>query len=129
MCTVLLPPGDNPIVVNKYIISYRIISYDALREERNDETTIIALRRLKAKIVNLLSMNKKRLLIDAGDQYTTVEEEPTIYHLAKRWKRQTSRMVTQVLDNDDKVHPSATGILYTFAKYIRNKDDRLAFNP
>jgi len=27
MCTVLLPPGDNPIAVNKYIISYHIISY------------------------------------------------------------------------------------------------------
>ena len=26
MCTVLLPPGDNPIAVNKYIISYHIIS-------------------------------------------------------------------------------------------------------
>jgi len=25
MCTVLLPPGDNPIAVNKYIISYYII--------------------------------------------------------------------------------------------------------
>jgi len=27
MCTVLLPPGDNPIAVNKYIISYHTISY------------------------------------------------------------------------------------------------------
>jgi len=27
MCTVILPPGDNPIAVNKYIISYHIISY------------------------------------------------------------------------------------------------------
>jgi hypothetical protein len=27
MCTVLLPPGDNPLAVNKYIISYHIISY------------------------------------------------------------------------------------------------------
>ena len=25
MCTVLLPPGDNPIAVNKYIISYHKI--------------------------------------------------------------------------------------------------------
>ena len=24
MCTVILPPGDNPIAVNKYIISYHI---------------------------------------------------------------------------------------------------------
>ena len=29
MCTVLLPPGDNPIAVNKYIISYYyILRYD-----------------------------------------------------------------------------------------------------
>jgi len=56
---------------------YRAI-YDAMREERNDETTIIALRRLKAKIVNLHSMNKKRLSIDAGEQYTTMDEEPTM---------------------------------------------------
>ena len=26
MCTVLLPPGDNPIAVNKNIVSYHIIS-------------------------------------------------------------------------------------------------------
>ena len=24
MCTVLLPPGDNPIAFNKYIISYNV---------------------------------------------------------------------------------------------------------
>jgi len=30
MCTVLLPPGYNPIAVNKYIISYHIISYHKL---------------------------------------------------------------------------------------------------
>ena len=30
MCTVLLPPGDNPIAVNKYIISYHIIIFVAL---------------------------------------------------------------------------------------------------
>jgi hypothetical protein len=45
---------------------YRAI-YDALREERNDETKMLALKRLKVKIVNLHSMNKKRLLIDAGE--------------------------------------------------------------
>jgi hypothetical protein len=27
MCTVLLPPGVNPAAVNKYIISYHIVSY------------------------------------------------------------------------------------------------------
>jgi len=27
MCTVLLPPGDNPIAVNKYIIPYHNLSH------------------------------------------------------------------------------------------------------
>ena len=27
MCKCVLPPGENPIAVNKYIISYHIISY------------------------------------------------------------------------------------------------------
>ena len=27
MCTVLLPPGDNPIAVNKYIISYHVMGH------------------------------------------------------------------------------------------------------
>jgi len=44
MRTVLLPPGDNPIAVNKYIlyriisyhiVSYRIISYQLLEYKRN----------------------------------------------------------------------------------------------
>jgi hypothetical protein len=57
-----------------------------------------------------------------------MDEEPTIYHLLKRWRRQTSRMVTRILDTEDTVHTSATGILHTFAKYIRNKYDTLTVN-
>jgi hypothetical protein len=28
MCTLLLPPGDNPIAVNRYIISYHNVQTD-----------------------------------------------------------------------------------------------------
>ena len=31
MCTVLLPPGDNPIAVNKYIISYALKAQDLIK--------------------------------------------------------------------------------------------------
>ena len=34
MCTVLLPPGDNPFVVNKYIISYQMTK-NGLNVEKN----------------------------------------------------------------------------------------------
>jgi hypothetical protein len=30
MCTVLLPPGVNPVAVNKYIISYHILYHSIL---------------------------------------------------------------------------------------------------
>ena len=31
MCIVLLPPGDNPIAVNKYIVSYHIVLHELIR--------------------------------------------------------------------------------------------------
>ena len=40
MCTVLLPPGDNPIEINKYIISYHIkkrVKKQKLFKERINE--------------------------------------------------------------------------------------------
>jgi hypothetical protein len=57
-----------------------------------------------------------------------MDEEPTIYHLLKQWKLQTSRMVVRILDIDDTVQTSVTGILHTFAKYMRNKYDTLTVN-
>jgi uncharacterized protein YbbK (DUF523 family) len=102
--------------------------YDALRDRSTEKTTIIALRRTKAKIVNLHALKKKRLLLDAGEQDITMDMESTIYHLLKRWKRQISRMVTRILDTEDTVQTSATGILQTFAKYMRNKFDTHAAN-
>jgi len=38
MCTALLPPGDNPIAVNKYIISYHISDLEMVSKiDRNDD--------------------------------------------------------------------------------------------
>jgi len=34
MCTVLLPPADNPIAVNKYNIWFGITSYTLLNSEK-----------------------------------------------------------------------------------------------
>jgi len=36
MCTVLLPPGDNPIAVNKYIISYHMVWNERMIGEGTD---------------------------------------------------------------------------------------------
>jgi len=102
--------------------------YGALKDDKPNETKILTLKRLKAKIVNLHSKNKKRLLIDSGEQYMTTEEEPTIYRLIKRWKRQTSRMIDWTYDTDEVIQTSATGIMRTFVKYISNKFETLPVN-
>jgi hypothetical protein len=46
MCTVLLPPGDNPIAVNKYIISYKTlpsIPLSSLTPQSNGTIRIISM--------------------------------------------------------------------------------------
>ena len=42
MCTVLLPPGDNPIAVNKYIISYHINPESESLQQSADNQLITA---------------------------------------------------------------------------------------
>jgi hypothetical protein len=44
MCTVLLPPGDNPIAVNKYIIIHAVLAYqlrEACRVRKTYECSIL----------------------------------------------------------------------------------------
>jgi len=40
MCTVLLPPGVNPIAVNKYIISYRTVIVKEMEKRRGGDNTV-----------------------------------------------------------------------------------------
>jgi len=41
MCTILLPPGDNPIAVDKYIISYYLFKNICVKEPINANVIII----------------------------------------------------------------------------------------
>jgi len=44
MCTVLLPPGGNPIAVDKYIISYHILGYEdpnGYTDSRSEKVTFV----------------------------------------------------------------------------------------
>jgi len=40
VCKCVLPPGDNPIAVNKYIILYHIISYLKYGKGKGKEITV-----------------------------------------------------------------------------------------
>jgi hypothetical protein len=73
MCTVLLPPGDNPIAINKYIIRWHVFSISAafiflfsfilkFSEHFSMLLTDFALyfKRLRGRISNLIIKTKKR---------------------------------------------------------------------
>ena len=48
MCTVLLPPGGYQVAVNKYIISYNIISYQQLRKKQHILCNLFSILRSSA---------------------------------------------------------------------------------
>ena len=68
MCTVLLPPGDNPIAVNKYIISYHIISKrrhiskSSVRYVLSVVTTLESYAHCSRYLARLSARNKPTLL-------------------------------------------------------------------
>ena len=60
MCTVLLPPGGNPIAVNKYIISYFILERRAYPQPKQCSFSRVF---TGEKIVNLLSCANKATVL------------------------------------------------------------------
>ena len=53
------------------------------------------------------------------------DEEPSLHHLLKRHKRQESRMVNSVYDNDGNIQTTPMNILRTFIMFMRKKYDTI----
>jgi len=80
-----------------------------------------ALRRFKAKIIILNSINRQRLLVDTGEQDRLVGEEPSLHHLLKTRKRQASRLINQIYDDSGILQTSSVSILKVFSTRFHSK--------
>ena len=100
---------------------YYAAIYDLLRDPGHDASKLTALRGLKAKIVRLNSSHRKRLLVDTSDQDRIAGEVPSLYHLIKTRRRQESRLIKEILDDDGILQTTSTSILKAFAVHFRKK--------
>jgi hypothetical protein len=103
---------------------YYTAMYDTMRGEDPTGTIHMKLRQLKAKIIRLQNVHKKRILIDTDDQNVITDEEPSLYHVLRR-KRQESRMVMGITDDNGNRHTTPHDILRTLTTYARTKYDKI----
>ena len=105
---------------------YYAAIYDILQDTHPHDTTAIALQQLKARIVRIYSMRQQRVFLDNSEHDRLAGEEPTLYHILKRRRRQESRMITSVHDSNGNKHTSTSDILRTFTTFMRSKYDDIA---
>jgi len=63
------------------------------------------LKKLKAKLIRLNSTHRQKLTLDTGEQDKMIDENPSLHHLIKARKRQASRTIKKISDDQ--------GIMYT----------------
>jgi len=96
--------------------------YDILKNTHSHGTKVATLKRLKARILRLHSMEQRRVFLDNGEHDRLAGEEPTLYHILKRRRRQKSKMIHRVQDNHGNLHKTTTtDIIRTFTTFMRHK--------
>jgi hypothetical protein len=72
--------------------------YAAIRDIDDTRTLHAALGTLKAKIVNLYQGPNQRYFLGATEGEQQQKEQPTLFHLIRKWKRQKQHHVETVRD-------------------------------
>jgi hypothetical protein len=104
---------------------YYTAMYEAMRGEDPTGTIHMKLKQLKAKIIRPQNIHKKRILINMDDQTVIIDEEPSLYHVLRRWKHQESRMVMGITDDNGNRHTMPHDILRTLTTYAKTKYDTI----
>jgi hypothetical protein len=93
--------------------------YDVLREQGPHADNLFKLKRLKAKVVRLSRPYRQRLLVDTPEQDQVAGEHPSLHHLLRSRKRQETRLIRQIVDDNDETQTTSTTILRAFATHFQ----------
>jgi hypothetical protein len=93
-----------------------------IRDVENIRTLHDALEVLKGKIKRLRYGPNQRLFLGAEDKRKQNEEQPTLFHLVKKWKWQQARHIGLVRNDEGNECASAREMLRTFTEHLRRKD-------
>ena len=100
---------------------YYVAIYDILQDTYPHDRASIALHQLKDRTVRVHST--RQVFPDNSEHDRIVGEEPTLYHILKRRRRQESRMINSVHGSNGNKHISTMDILSTFTTFMRSKYD------
>ena len=100
---------------------YYAVIYDLLKAPIQHAARMTALKEIKARIIRLNNNHRQRITIDATEKDRAGGEEPSLYHLIKARKRQSSRVIQEITDDDGMIQQTSVDILRAFADHFRRK--------
>jgi len=95
--------------------------YDILRGEAPETNKYNTLQRYKAKIVNLHSRKRAKILLDTHAHDKMEEEDPTVYHVVQQRRRRELREIWEIQDTDGTTHTNPTDIRNTFVQHLAQR--------
>jgi hypothetical protein len=102
--------------------------YRVIRDSTPQEEKTIHLRKLKAKIVRLHSIQQRGVLLDTEDRDRITGEISTIHQYLKSRKRRTMRTITQVQDENGIMKTGQTEVMGIFTAHITRRCAHIQIN-
>jgi glutamate 5-kinase len=95
--------------------------YDILRGEMPETDKYYTLQRYKAKIVNLHSKKRAKILLDTHAHDKMKEEDLTLYHVVQQRRRRELQEIREIQDTDVTTYTRPTDIRNTFVRHLAQK--------
>jgi len=100
---------------------YYAAIYDILQEPVSYTHKIATLKKLRAKIIRLNGTFHQKTMLDTEEYDKTLGETPSLHHIIKSRKRQTSRTIKRISDEHDRIYSTSTGIIQAFKMHYSDK--------
>jgi hypothetical protein len=99
--------------------------YDILKDPAHYAAKAVALKRLKAKIVRLNSVQQRGVLLDNAELGKIMGEDVSVYHYITSFKHQKACMVNLIHDQEGSPKRLSVNILRAFSTQLRQKYDHI----
>jgi hypothetical protein len=107
---------------------YYAAIYDVIGSGGETHRMHEALGVLKERITRLYAAPNRSLFLGSEEKDQCEQEQPSIYHMVRQWKRKRSNQMGSIRDGDGIVHTEGRRILRVFTEIIENKFREIRIN-
>jgi len=98
---------------------YYGVIYDIVRQAGQNSDKMTKLNCLKAKIIRLNNTYQQRVMLNNSEQDRAEGETPTIHHIIKSRKRQETRTIDKLRDDNDEQQETSKTIMKAFTNHFQ----------